>query len=824
MSGAQPLPLALALALPLPYSIKRHGVTLTNCDDEPVQTPGCIQAHGLLLALRLPDLVVAQVSENCAPWTGLAPAQVLGLNLADVVGAAAAGRLCDLLRTEALDDNPCYALTARLPGAAAHLPALDMSLHTADGVLLLEMEPSGRGAPDGEPQGDYLALVKQTISRLKNTQTLAEFCAVVAREARGITGLDRAMVYQFHADDSGEVMADARREDLPSWLGLRYPAADIPRPAREIFKRIGVRPLPDVQGELCEMVPLLNPDTGRPLQMTHCALRGASVMYTEYLQNMGVAATLTMPILRDGALWGLIACHHQTPRALAYPLRSAAEFLAQIASLEIAQAEQREHLQYRVHLDAVHLAVLSQAAGDGLLVADGGRAPGLTGLLEGIRADGVAVFQGGRWQRAGQTPDEAQLGPLAAWLRERIERSPDGLQTCALDALGAAYAPAQAYAAVASGVLATAVSRHADSALALWFRGEQLQTYNWAGNPHEKPTVFGAQGPRLTPRRSFDLWQEQVRGHSRPWLRMEVEAVQRLRRLWLDLVVLGADKLAQLNAELAVANAELATANADLALSNAELARSNGELDAFAYIAGHDLKEPLRGISRYAHRLLEDAQAGRVHDASHLAWLLRLTGRMDALLDALLHYSRVGRLSLDFSRTDLGPVLVEAMEMLGGRLAESHTEVRLPRPLPEAWCDRMRVREILSNLISNALKYNDRPDAWIEIGHIAAAGARPAEDRPASTPPQALNEVLFYVRDNGIGIEERHRDSVFAIFKRLHAHDVYGGGSGVGLTIARKLVEQHQGSLWFDSQPGVGSTFYFTLPGTAARLRAGHDH
>ncbi len=786
--------------LPVPYSIKRHGISLSNCDDEPVQTPGCIQAHGLLLALRPADLVVTQASENCERWTALPVDQVLGKTLSQLVGEAAAHSIQRVISTQALDGNPCYAVTARLPQPTGGTSAvdMDMTVHLADGVLLLEMEPSGRGPPVLGQDGDYFSMVRKTIGRLKSTQSLAEFCEVVAHEARSITGLDRSMVYYFHADDSGEVMADARRGDLPSWRGLRYPAADIPRPAREIFKKIGVRPLPDAQGELCEMVPLLNPDTQRPLEMTHCALRGASVMYTEYLQNMGVAATLTMPILRDGALWGLIACHHYTPKALPYPLRSAAEFLAQITSLEIAQAELREHLQYRLHLDAVHLAVLARAAGDGELSVASQPAPG---LLDGIRADGVAVCQSGLWLTAGLTPDEQQLVLLAVWLRERIDQAPDRLLTFATDGLGAVYPPASAYAALASGVLATVLSRHADSTLILWFRGEQMQTFNWAGNPQEKPTAVGPQGPRLTPRRSFDLWQEQVRGRSPHWKKVEIEAAQKLRRMVMEQVVQRAERLAE---------------------ANVQLASSNAELDAFAYVAGHDLKEPLRGINKYVHRLLEDAKAGRPQDADRLEWLLRLTVRMDTLIDALLHYSRVGRLSLDYTDTDLGPVLAEAVEMLGARLAESRAELRVPRPLPVASCDRVRVREVFSNLVSNAVKYNDKDQPWVEVGYILVQDASAARPRPDSTPDEARDDTLFYVRDNGIGIEDRHQDRVFAIFKRLHAQDAFGGGSGAGLTIARKMVEQHKGRIWFDSQSGLGTTFYFTLPGKHPAKGAAH--
>ena len=767
------------------YSIKRHGVSLTNCDDEPVHTPGCIQAHGLLLALRPHDLVVTQVSDNFQRWSGLSVEQVLGQPLGHILGSAAAERIRYLMTSVALDHSPCFALTVRLPHQPEGAAAMDITVHLADGVLLLEMEPGERGVALVAQSDDYFSLVRRTIGNLKAARSLAEFCDVVANETRRITGLDRAMVYRFHADDSGEVMADARRDDLPSWQGLRYPATDIPRPAREIFKKIGVRPLPDAHGELCEMVPLLNPDTGRPLEMTYCALRGASVMYTEYLHNMGVAATLTMPIMRDGTLWGLTACHHYTATALPYALRSAAEFIAQITSLEIAQVEVREHQHYRDGLDAANLAMVARAAIDGKLSIAGLMSHG---PLQGIQADGVAIFQRGSWITGGITPDLAALDPLGAWLRERIDLASDGTQVYATDALGDAYAPARAFASQASGVLATAVSRLGNSALVLWFRKEQVQTYNWAGNPHEKPVSLGPMGVRLTPRRSFDLWQEQVRGHCRPWLDLEIEAARGLRRMIMELVAMQAEQLAE---------------------SNAELAFVNGELETFAYLAGHDLKEPLRGIRTYAHQMLDDAKAGRSLDVVRLDWLLRATARMDSLLDALLHYSRLGRLSSEFVDTDLGPVLVEAIDMLGGRLAQSKVDMRVPRPLPVASCDRVRVREVYANLIANAIKYNDKPQPWVEVGSIGVD----APARPASTPRRCQADTILYVRDNGIGIDERHKDRVFALFKRLHGQDEFGGGSGAGLTIARKMVEQHRGCIWFDSLPGVGTTFYFTLPG-----------
>ena len=781
--------------LPTPYSLKRNGISVMNCDDEPVHIPGCIQDHGFLLSMRPDDLLVTQVSENCQRFTGRSVEQILGQPLAAIIGEAAVRRIIQMRDSEPLENNPLYALTARMPGMCADTPALDISLHLSDGALIIELEQTGGATHCAAPPSDYYAVVKRLLARLRGTDSLAQFCTTSALEMRRVIGLDRVMMYRFHADDSGEVMADAHRQDLHSWLGLRYPASDIPKPAREIFKRIGVRPLPDVNGALSEIVPLIAPATGRALDMTYCALRGASRMYTEYLNNMGVAATLTMPILRGSHLWGLIVCHHYAPTALPYQVRAAAEFIAQMISLEMAGAESREHLRYRERIDAIHHALVNRAAGaSGLAVLVEEPA----GLLAGIDASGVAVLDRDTWRTAGRTPDTRQLRQLAEWLHERIASAVDGTDMYATDVLGSAYPAAAAFADIATGVLALPLHRHAHGELILWFRSEQLQTFSWAGNPHEKPSTLGEHGLRLTPRRSFDIWQEQVRGRSLPWSSTEVDAAVRLRGWLLELVAGRAKELAEFNARLA---------------------RSNAELDAFAYVAGHDLKEPLRGIYKNAYYLMEEASSGRALDAratARLESVLRLAGRMDNLLDALLHFARVSHLSLTVENTDLGAVLLEALDMIGARLIDSGIEIRIARPLPCMACDRICVREVLLNLLSNAVKYRDKSNPWVEIGWLDANDendATPAHARPLSAPAETAGQHIFYVRDNGIGIDMRHRERVFVIFKRLHPRDAFGGGSGAGLSIARKLVEQHDGRIWFDAEPGVGSTFYFTLAG-----------
>lgn len=238
-----------------------------------------------------------------------------------------------------------------------------------------------------------------------------------------------------------------------------------------------------------------------------------------------------------------------------------------------------------------------------------------------------------------------------------------------------------------------------------------------------------------------------------------------------------------------------------------QLEASNKELDDFAYIASHDLKEPLRGIHHYATFLVEDY--GDRLDAEgrdKLHTLTRLTQRMEDLINDLLTFSRLGRVDMAHAETDLDALVRDVVDSLHVTLQERNVHVVVPTRLPTLRCDRVRVAEVFRNLITNAAKYNDSPAPTVEIG-VRPAAAPPDGAAPATAGP------AFYVRDNGIGIPAKHQGAIFAIFKRLHARDAYGGGTGAGLTIVKKIVEQHGGRIWVESAPGKGTTFSFTLNG-----------
>ncbi len=750
-------------------------VDLTNCDREPIHIPGSIQPHGVLLALAEPDLTIIQVSANTHAFLGRHPRDLLGQPLSALFDPEQIAELHVCLRNEQVDENALYALTLAISGVE---PFFDVIVHRIAGMLVLELEPANQSYQTVALR--VYRMVRHAVTMCQRTSSLRAFAQALASSVRKLTGFDRVMVYQFQPDGSGAVIAEEARDDLETYLNLRYPASDIPKQARELYLRSWLRLIPDVS---YQPVPLLaiNPDhPSIPLDLSYAALRSVSPIHIEYLVNMGVQASMSISLIKNDQLWGLVACHHYSgPHHLSYDIRAASEFLGHMVSLQIGDKEDAEDASYTIALQAIQAALVQHMSMANDVVA------GLTrftpNLLQFIAAGGVAICLEGQCVRLGATPPEPVIEELTNWLAQEHPES-----VFWTDSLPQHYAAIAPFQAIASGVLAVRLARARQNYL-LWFRPEVVQTVNWGGNP-EKPVTVTAGTARLSPRTSFAVWKETVIQTSLPWRHCEVTAARDLRRAIIDLVMAKMEELARLNEELT---------------------RSNIELDAFAYVASHDLKEPLRGLHNYAHFLIED-YSDQLDDAGKdkLATLVRLTQRMESLIDSLLHYSRVGRAELTWIEVDLNAVLADVMTLLEPRLRESGVEIRIAQPLPRVRADQTRVREVFSNLITNAIKYNDAPLKWVEIGYTPVIGT------------DGSTFYVFSVRDNGIGVPEQHQETIFRIFKRLHGRDEYGGGVGAGLTITKKIVERHGGAIWLTSRIGEGTTFWFTLDRVDADLQA----
>lgn len=767
-------------------------VNLTNCDREPIHIPGKIQPHGILFVLREPGFQIVQVSENAHAWLGVPSADLLNRPLSDILFSDP---------TASSPVNGIKAIQACLDRSFEHTNPLPLNLLAANGEQLafngiVHRAPSGEVVLELEPLVpvtnsnfyQFYHYIKGTLEKMHTAQTLEDLCELIVQDVRRMTGFDRVMIYRFNAQGDGTVIAEAKQPDMETFLGLHYPSSDVPKPAKHLYTLNWLRLIADVNCSPVGLIAALpspsdasdtnSPAAVAPLDMSYCSLRAVSPIHLEYLRNMGVAASMSVSLIQQNQLWGLIACHHNSPKFLPYEIRTVCEFLGQLMSTELPAKEANAHLDYKLHLKTLQGRFIERLSHATNLAA------GLTTHPEDLMAltgsQGAAICEGETWVCVGQTPSETVLRSLIPWLSGQFQQ--DVFVTAALPSL---YPLTAADQAIASGVLALTISKIQHRYI-LWFRAELPQTVTWAGNP-DKPQQIEADGSlTLLPRRSFAAWQEIVQGQSAPWLDCEIAVAMELRQAIVDIVVRQAD---------------------ELAIINLELERSNTELDAFAYIASHDLKEPLRGIHNYATFLLEDYGAVLEEDGiEKLHTLVRLTQRMEALIESLLRYSRLGRQELQMNEVDLNRLLRNVAELFQMHPKWENCTIRIPQELPAVRGDIVLIEEIFTNLISNGFKYNDQPEKWVEIGWL----------NPPPTPiPGAFPEVSLYVRDNGIGIREKHLESVFRIFKRLHTPGKYGGGTGAGLTIVKKIVERHGGHIRVESTYGQGTTFWLTLPSAA---------
>lgn len=745
--------------------------TIDDCEREQIHLPGSVQPHAALVVVR--DGALVQRSSNLDDVLGEPTGDATTLD--ELLGADVARLTESLVR--AGDRKRQHRRVAVRSGRE-----LDLSSTAADdGRLLVELEPVDGAA---EPGRDFQELVTDALTTINTAATSAEVVDRVVAFVQELTGFDRVMGYRFAPDDHGEVVAERRRDDLEPFLGLHYPASDIPAQARRLYLEHWLRLIPDAAYTPVPVEPSLDPDTGAPLDMSSVAARSVSPIHCEYLANMGVQASMSISLVVEGRLWGLVACHHYDgPHRPSVPVREACEFVALAASVMLGarRSEERTARQAEVQRIQRSLAenlLLHTDLVDGL-TAD---PDALLGLLD---ATGAAVVVGGRVQTVGATPTTEELRALCEALAEAADEPGAPVVTDCI----AELVPSWTAADTAIGVVALPLSALQRNYV-VWVRPESRREVRWAGEPAKAIVQADDGGTRLAPRGSFAEWVETVGGRSRPWDDEASTILADTRNMIATHLTRSAEQLAQLNAELV---------------------RSNAELDAFAYVAAHDLKEPLRGLANYATFLAEDY--GDVLDDDgrmQLDLMLKLSERMTGLLTSLLDYARIGRSDLQRTDTTLGALLDDTRSFLGGRLSDTGGELVLEGDGPLDVDPELMIH-VLLNLISNGLKYNDSKPPTVRVGLTVPSAT---ERGVTLLRPSVLDEhepPVVYVRDNGIGVPHDRIEEVFRVFRRLHSEQAYGGGTGAGLTIARRVVERHGGVIWLESTEGEGSTFYFTV-------------
>lgn len=493
-------------------------IDLTNCDREPIHIIGRIQSFGLLLAVS-PEWIITHASRNITDHVGREAETLIGCSAREI-----------------LDDTAIHTLRTRLqllatPEATERVFGLDLfgdgrlfdiALHISGRSIVLEAE-----AGNTEPFHHYINYVRPMAERVKHGGTTLKMCEIAARQLRALTGIDRVMVYRFSEDGSGEVIAESRANGIDGFLGLHFPATDIPAQARALYMRNLLRIIGDIDDPTIDIVPQRDP-YGNALDLTMSTLRAISPIHIEYLRNMGVRASLSVSIMRDGKLWGLFACHHYQPLKLSYPLRTAVELFGELFAYMLDQSENAHSKLMGQKSQELHNRLMARLAEGKSLLQDF-EAFGME-THSVIPFDGIVCYVDGQFLARGKVPTEDEFLALMRFLNTTGTG-----EIWLTDHLSAFHPPAAAYSDRCAGILALPVSRNPRDYIVL-FRSEILQDVRWAGEP-SKIMEVGPHGERLTPRKSFEEWKQTVSGHSRPWTEDERRCAEHLRITMLEVIL-----------------------------------------------------------------------------------------------------------------------------------------------------------------------------------------------------------------------------------------------------------------------------------------------
>ncbi|MBK1659327.1 ATP-binding protein [Paracraurococcus ruber] len=736
---------------PLPASFAR-------CEDEQIHVPDAIQPHGALLAAGPDDATVTHASANLAAFLGVPATAALGAPLATLIGRAAWESILDRLRSAA--PGAAASCTGRLEGPGGTRLRVRAHRHAHQLCLdIVRVEP--------EPDATIEA-ARGVLETFRVARTPSELCDLAVHGLRAVSGYDRVFAYRFGPEGDGEVVAEERDASLPPFLGLRYPAADIPAQARQHYLRQRVGSVADA-GYV--PVPVLAADPAAPsLDLTHSALRSVSPIHRRYMRNMRTAASLTVGLASRMQLWGMLVCHHATPRVAGPDLRAVADMVGTAVSVMLAGLADAEHEAMRQGHAATLRTLTDRLAApvplaDALVAAE-------ADLLHLVDAPGAAISLGGTIRCLGSTPRPTDIARILAVLQLGPDAGP-----VALDDLVLRHPALEACRAQGSGVLFLPLSTSGDDAI-LWFRPEQSRIVPWGGDP-----AAHAEGA-MEPRTSFAAWQQVVTGRSAPWSTVDLALARDLRtaieaRMAVDLRT-EVEQLRRFDRMVGQPNRQR------------ELERSNAALEEFAYAASHDLKAPLRAIGHLADWIAEDiGPAASATTAENLRMLQGRVLRLQSLLDGLLAYARAARQSYpEAEAVDVAALVRDIAATLG---APAGFTIACAPGLPVLRTHLAPLQQVLSNLIVNAIMHHDRAEGRVEV-------AMRKQDDVAE----------FRIGDDGPGIPPRFQDRVFQIFQTLASRDAVEA-SGIGLAIVRKHVQAHGGSIWIESAPPRrGATFVFT--------------
>lgn len=750
-------------------------VDLETCDREQIQFIGAVQPHGALIAVAKNSLSIEYASSNTTAFVGASPETILGKNLVCLIGEDNVKQLAsiplepskpELLKPWFLD----------IPDADGKSFKAECLPHINNSHIILEfVKPEAAPAPVWEDE----LLRRGIISELVKPGALTELADASAKIIRDVTGFDRVMIYKFAEDKHGEVIAEStNRPD--SFLGLHYPASDIPDPARRHFTLNVMRSIPDINGEA---VPILNrtgeatdANSAHPLDLTFSKLRAVAPVHVEYLNNMGVGASLSISLITNNELWGLVACHHYEKRLISSSRLRFAELLGGTISALLQSIGNTNQL--RKSMEAEKTAYLiEQQARSGLklrkLIEDHA-----SDLMRLVDAQGLLFVQRGFMVECGSVPDTPlDFGGLR-------DLPTDGVATTSH--LSAVIDMNDMQIQSAAGAALLELSEDGEDYLVL-LRGHFDQTIHWAGKPEKTESQNENGVKRLSPRGSFALWQEERRGKSKPFDAFDEDALRILRRALFALTSLEHERSA-LEAQRIAEAEEVRLRHA---LLDAARASSMGEL---ASAIAHELNQPLSAVANYVSACRQEFKNAGMEIPEHAEKLIDAaiaeTTRAGDLVRRIRDFISGGKLKAEL--IDINEVVKQGTDLalVSSPLSKLRVNLIPDNQAPKIFADPVQIGQVVLNLTRNSITAMEKSPSQILTVEVTHSN----------------EHVQVFFRDTGCGISVDQQKYLFEPF-----YSSTTDGMGIGLSLCRSIVEAHSGRIWAQSL-SKGATLVFQLP------------
>ncbi|MGE9314827.1 ATP-binding protein [Niabella sp. CJ426] len=734
-----------------------HPSSILQCHTEPIHILGRIQDRGFLIGVEKDKEQVTHASENVN--------SLLSIDANDLIG-----RHCKIL--DKLITGPGFlfshyaaSLSKGDENLPNHYPVVTCNhinyylIHSfSNNYLIFETEPVLQ-------EGDVSDKIFEIVDTVIGQNVIADIMDAAVSEIKRITGLERVMIYQFHADGSGQVVAEAIDGGLEPFMGLRYPETDIPRQARELYKKNHTRLVHEAGGT----TPLVISSTPTPLDLTYSVLRAVSPTHIEYLKNMGVTSSYSVSIMDDNVLWGLVSCHHSTGKIIDYKVRQATLLIAKVMMSGISEklkdlSKQAERKYTASYSKLQELIIQEHNFKSGLN-------KGLQHLLHTTNASGFALMFDGQLYTHGLVPERDQILSIIEWHKAK---SIYGLYYT--QQFSKEEHRAVAYYKKASGILIAPLT--VEEGYLMWFKKENRYVVQWAGNPHDKdtqPVKGNQQLQRYVPRKSFAVWRENITHQSESWTNEEISSAQRVAVL-LD--------------------SSFEKERKQISDYNSKLNRITKDLEFFSYTVSHDLKTPLTVIRSYAQLLLLAGDSMSPKEKEITKKIVTSVDKMSEMISGVNQLTRINKNEITFKEVDVSKLINDIVS--DHTIAHEYHKTKIViGNTPEIFGDHHLIYHCFSNIIGNALKYSSKTgNPKVEISGF-----------------KKDNYTCYRILDNGIGIPPEDHAHIFDLFNRCQNAGEFEG-SGIGLPIVQTILEKHKGYAWCISNLGEGTAFYLVFQNT----------